>query len=146
MQLDTFFTLSQQTAQFFLSIAAGAVLGTAYDIFRALRIIFPFARKKSIVCICDIVFMIICGVTVFAFSFLFCRGQVRLFCIIGAMLGFILYLLSLGSIVTGILRVIVSAVCKLLQKVYSLIFAPAVKLIYPKKNKLFVHSYENDEK
>lgn len=145
MQLETFFSLSQQTAQFFLSIAAGALLGIAYDIFRVLRIIFPFARKKSVVCICDTVFMIICGAAVFVFSFVFCRGQVRLFCIIGAALGFILYLLSLGSIVTGIIKAIVSVVCKLLQKVYSLIFAPAVKLIYPKKIKLFVHSYENNK-
>ena len=145
MQLETFFTISQQTSQFLLSVVMGALLGTAYDLFRVLRIVFPIARKKAAVCAGDIIFMIICGTTVLTFAIMFCRGQVRFFCIVGAMLGFILYILSLGSLVTCIIKAIVSFIGKLLQKVYSLLFAPAVKLIYPKKNKLFVHSYENHE-
>ena len=135
MQLETFFTVSQQTMQFLLSIVMGAALGVVYDFFRVLRIIFPFVSKKAILCISDIIFMLICGTSVFVFDLMFCRGQLRFFCLVGASLGFILYILSLGNAVTGCLKTIVKFISKVLQKVYSDVFAPAVKLIYPKKNK-----------
>lgn len=135
LQLETFFTVSQQAMQFLLSAVMGAALGVVYDFFRVLRIVFPIASKKAILCLCDIIFMLICGTAVFVFDLMFCRGQVRFFCLLGTALGFILYLLSLGSVVTGCLKSIVKLISKVLQKVYSGVFAPAVKLIYPKKNK-----------
>lgn len=146
MQLETFFTVSQQTSQFLLSVVMGAVLGAAYDVFRAFRILFPFARKKAAVAAEDVIFMLLCGAAVFIFAVTFCRGQVRLFCILGALLGFVLYIFSVGSVVCALCRRAAAAVSELLQKVYSAVFAPAVKLIYPKKFKLFVHSYENEKK
>ncbi len=148
MQLETFFTVSQQTLQFLLSVVLGAGLGVVYDIFRVLRIVFPTARKKGAVCAADIIFMIICGIAVFLFSAMFCRGQVRFFCIFGAAPGFILYMLTIGHFVAGIFKAVASAVSKVLQKVYSAVFVPAVKFVKYfciKINKLFVHSYENAE-
>ncbi|MBQ2823184.1 MAG: spore cortex biosynthesis protein YabQ [Oscillospiraceae bacterium] len=148
MQLDTFFTVSEQLLQFLLSVVLGAGLGVVYDVFRVIRIVFPFARKKGAVCVGDIIFMVLCGFAVFLFAAMFCRGEVRFFCIFGAVPGFILYMLTLGNFVTGVFRVIVTAVVKILQKVYSLLFVPAVNFVKNfciKINKLFVHSYENAE-
>ena len=122
MNLETFFSVSEQTVQFLLSVVLGAGLGIVYDCFRVFRILFPTARKNGAVCAGDIVFMIISGAAVFLFAVMFCRSQVRLFSVIGALLGFVLYILTIGNFITGILRAIVSAVCKILQKVYSAVF------------------------
>lgn len=149
MNLETFFSVSQQTMQFLLSVVLGAGLGIVYDCFRAFRILFAPARKTGAVCAGDIAFMIISGAAVFLFAALFCRSQVRFFSIIGALLGFVLYILTIGNFITGILKGIVSAVCKILQKVYSVVFAPVVnnvKVICLKNFNRFVHSYENEEK
>lgn len=131
-----------------MSVALGAALGILYDCFRAVRIVFPFMRKSGAVLAADIVFGLCFGTALFLFGAIFCRGSVRFFCAAGTLLGFILYIVTLGSLITGILRTAVSAVYKVLHKVYSAISAPIVKLakrIYPKKFNIFVHSYENLE-
>lgn len=137
MELESFFTVSRQTAQFFMSVALGAALGILYDCFRAVRIVFPFMRKNGAVLAADIVFGLCFGTALFLFGALFCRGSVRFFCAAGTILGFILYIVTLGSLITGILRAVVSALYKILHKVYSTVSAPIVKLtkrIYPKEN------------
>lgn len=149
MELETFFSVSEQTMQFLLSVVLGAGLGVVYDCFRVFRILFPPARKNGAVCVGDAAFMIISGAAVFLFAVVFCRSQVRLFSVIGALLGFVLYILTIGNFITGILKAIVSAICKILQKVYSAVFAPVVnyvKGICLKKFNKFVHSYENQKK
>lgn len=146
MELESFFTVSRQTAQFFMSVALGAALGILYDCFRAVRIVFPFMRKNGAVLAADIVFGLCFGAALFLFGALFCRGSVRFFCAAGTLLGFILYIVTIGNFITGILRRAVLAVYKILHKVYSAVSAPIVKLIkriYPKKFNIFVHSYEN---
>lgn len=148
MELESFFTVSRQTAQFFMSVALGAALGILYDCFRAVRIVFPFMRRNGAVLAADIIFAICFGAALFLFGALFCRGSVRFFCAAGSVLGFILYIVTVGSLITGILRAVVSAVYGVLHKVYSAVSAPIVKLakrIYPKKFNIFVHSYENCE-
>ena len=146
MSLETFFTVSEQTMQFLMSCVLGVLIGILYDCFRVIRIIFPYARKTGSVCVSDIIFMLCWGAALFLFSVQFCRSSVRFYCAAGSFLGFVLYILTIGNFVTGIIRAIANAVCKALQKVYSVIFAPIVKLICPKKLNIFVHSYENKKK
>ncbi len=136
MELETFFSVSEQTAQFFLSVALGAGLGILYDVFRAVRIVFPFTKKFAAVLVGDTVFTLCAGAALFLFAVVFCRAEIRLFCIIGACLGFVLYIASLGNFIIGILRTIFSFLYTGLRKVYSLISAQFVKIakgIYPKR-------------
>lgn len=129
-------------------MALGAALGILYDGFRAVRIVFPFMRKNGAVLAADIIFAVCFGAALFLFGALFCRGSVRFFCAAGTVLGFILYIVSLGSFITGILRAVVSAVYGVLHKVYSAVSAPIVNLakrIYPKKINIFVQGHENCE-
>ncbi|MCD7730628.1 MAG: spore cortex biosynthesis protein YabQ [Oscillospiraceae bacterium] len=149
MSLETFFSVSEQTSQFLLSIVLGAGIGVFYDCFRVLRILFPPARRTAAVAAEDVVFMLASGGAIFLFAFFYCRSQVRFFCIIGSLLGFILYILTVGSVVTGIIRAIAAAVYRVLHKVYSAIFAPIVNFIKVNCQKIFnifVHSYENRKK
>ena len=126
----------------------GAALGIVYDIFRALRIIFPPAAKSGAVLVEDIIFCIICGFSVFCFSTLTARGQIRFFILLGAAVGFVLYILTIGNVIIGVLRLVFGTIYSTLRKVYSLIIEPIVNLsrnICQKGVSVFVGSNENVE-
>ncbi len=102
--IETFFTIPQQVFIFLCSVILGGALGVVYDVFRAVRIIFPFMGKKIPTAVADILYMIIFGLAVFLLSALMGRGVVRFFCIAGAGIGAVLYLTAVGNTVTGLLR------------------------------------------
>ena len=87
MDLETFFTVSEQCSLFLLSVVLGLGIGVFYDVFRTLRIVFPPAAKKNAVFVEDIIFMAASGAAIFLYSAVLCRGQVRFFCVIGTLLG-----------------------------------------------------------
>lgn len=149
MHLDTFFSISQQTALFLLSVVLGAALGVVYDCFRVFRIVFPPAAKNAAVAVEDIIFWLFYGFCVFCYSAVLARGQVRFFIVLGSLIGFVLYLVTIGNAVTGIIRRIVTAVYKVLRKVYSCTIEPLVKIlriICQKARPVFVRSHKNTEK
>lgn len=148
MHLDTFFSVSQHTAMFLLSVVLGAALGVVYDCFRALRVIFPPAAKKNAVIAEDIIFWLIYGFCIFCYAASFARGQVRSFMFFGSLIGFVLYLVTVGSIVIGIIRSIFGTFYKILHKVYSRLIEPFVKIfktICQKIVPLFVRNHKNAE-
>lgn len=102
--IETFFTVPQQVFIFLSSVILGGGLGVVFDIFRALRIIFPFLGRKLPTAAADIICMIIFGLSVFLLSAVMGRGVVRFFCVIGAAIGAVLYLATVGNTVTVILR------------------------------------------
>ncbi|MBQ8569371.1 MAG: spore cortex biosynthesis protein YabQ [Oscillospiraceae bacterium] len=104
MGLETFFTVPQQLLLFLLSVITGIGLGIVYDIFRAFRVLIPLFRKKAATAAADVLYMLIFGITVFLFSAVFGRGQVRFFYAAGAGIGALLYILTAGNVVIGILR------------------------------------------
>lgn len=116
MDLETFFTVSEQCSLFLLSVVLGLGIGVFYDVFRVLRIVFPPAAKRNAVFAEDIVFMAASGAAIFLYAAVLCRGQVRFFCVIGTFLGFLLYIATVGSLIVGILRSIASAIAKFFRK------------------------------
>lgn len=116
LDLETFFTVSEQCSLFLLSVVLGLGIGVFYDVFRVLRIVFPPAAKKNAVFAEDIVFMAASGAAIFLYAAVLCRGQVRFFCVIGTFLGFLLYIVTVGSLIVGILRSIASAIAKFFRK------------------------------
>ena len=148
MQLETFFSVSQHTSLVLMSAVLGAALGVVYDVFRAFRIIFPPAAKDAAVLVQDIIFCIICGFSVFCFSTLAARGQIRFFMFLGSAVGFLLYILTIGNFIMGMLRAVFGTIYGTLRKVYSLIIEPIVNLsrnICQKGGRVFVGSNENVE-
>ncbi|MGN1415947.1 MAG: spore cortex biosynthesis protein YabQ [Oscillospiraceae bacterium] len=113
--IETFFTVPQQVFIFLCSVILGGALGVVYDVFRAVRIIFPFLGRKIPTAAADILYMIIFGLAVFLLSALMGRGVVRFFCIAGAAIGAVLYLTAVGNTVTGLLR----RLCGGLRKAFS---------------------------
>ena len=146
MHLDTFFSVSQHTLLFLLSVVLGAALGVVYDCFRVLRIVFPPAAKRGAVIAEDIIFWIIYGFCIFCYAAAFARGQVRFFMFFGSLIGFVLYMVTIGNAVTGVIRKIFGTVYKILHKVYSLLNEPFVKIkakICQKLVPVFVRNHKN---
>ena len=149
MHLDTFFSVSEHTSLFLLSVVMGAALGVVYDCFRVVRILFPPAAGSKAAAAGDIIFWLIYGFCVFCYTAALARGQVRFFIVLGSLAGFVLYILTVGNFITGIIRRIVTAFHNLLRRVYSEIIEPLVKML---KNfcqnlfRIFVQIHKNFEK
>lgn len=146
MQLETFFSVSHHTSLFLMSVLLGAALGVVYDCFRVLRIVFPPAAKNAPVIVQDIIFWLIYGFAIFCYSTLAARGQIRFFIFFGSLIGFVLYIMTIGNFITGVLRRIFDVIYGGLRKVYSAIIEPSVKLLRKSCQKalpVFVGSNEN---
>lgn len=86
-----------QAATVFLSILLGAVICTFYDLIRATRK--AGANSFFAVFIGDIVFWLVSAVVVFLFLVATTNGEIRGYVLLFAVVGFLLYRLTIGRIV-----------------------------------------------
>lgn len=107
---EAFFTVSEETELFLLSVLLGGGLGVLYDVFRALRVVFPPLGKPAATAVCDVIFFLCSGYIIYLFSLLCARGEVRGFFWAGALLGGIIYLLTAGTVVMGIIRTVMAGI------------------------------------
>lgn len=126
---EAFFTVREQTVLFLLSVVMGAGFGVIFDVFRALRVIVPPMRAKVPTAICDVIFFLICGFFVYMFSMTFARGEIRAYYWLGALLGGIIYLLTVGTAVMTVIRFVFGGIYGALHKVYLLCKLQFVKII-----------------
>ena len=101
---ETFVPVCRQTELFLLSVLLGGGLGVLYDVFRALRAVFPVMGRAVPTAVCDVVYLVLCGIGIFLFSVIAGDGQVRGYYCLGAFLGAVLYLLTAGTVIIGIIR------------------------------------------
>lgn len=125
IDVEAFFTVNEQTELFLLSVIMGAVFGIIYDVFRTLRTAVPLLKARLPTAICDAAFMIICALGIYIFSLTFARGEIRFYYVLGAALGMIIYLMTAGTVVIGIIRTVFGAVYGLMKKILSFVFRPA---------------------
>lgn len=99
---ETFFTVAEQTELFLLSVVMGGAFGVIFDVFRALRVVFPPLRCRGATAAGDILFFGICGFAIYVFSLTFAGGEVRGYYWVGAFLGGVIYIMTVGTVVMGI--------------------------------------------
>ena len=132
---ETFFTVSEELELFLMSCVLGTAAGLFYDLFRTLRLLF---RHSALMTAVEDVFFCICwGIALTAFSSVFALGRFRGFFVLGSILGFILYIFTVGRIMTGIIRKILS-VCRNTFKFLFLPFRKCYALIRRKATVKFV--------
>ena len=125
--METFFTVTEQTRLFLWACLIGVGLGIVYDCFRVLRIVFN--HKFVAVFIEDVLFTIFYALCLFVYMTECSRGQIRFFVIIGSLLGFVAYLLTVGFVVVTIFRCAVFVIKKIFIRIYELIFMPIKKVL-----------------
>lgn len=144
---ETFFSVREQLILFGISCLCGGALGIFYDIFRAVRVIFP--HNTWLIVIEDVIFMSGCAVLLTAFTSAAARGEFRFYYIIGSAVGFILYFLTVGNaviaalkklfaLISGLLRVIIRP----LNKIYVFLRKKA-GLKFVGNSKFLVKSVKN---
>ena len=125
--METFFNISDQTWLFLWACVLGAFLGVVYDFFRVLRIVKK--HNKTAVFFEDTLYTIFFAISLFIYSTENARGQLRFFILIGALLGFLLYIFTVGLVVVKIIRTIVTAIYKVLSFFYKIITKPIKHII-----------------
>lgn len=118
----------RQTELFLLSVLLGGGLGVLWDVFRALRAIFPVMGKAVPTAVCDGLYLILCGIGIYIFSIVMGDGQVRGYYWLGAFLGAVIYILTAGTVVIGIIRWIFGTVYGLLGRIIGKASKPFVRM------------------
>ena len=139
--METFFNVSQQTRLFLLSCVMGVCLGVCFDILRAFRII--IRHHRFAVFAEDFLFTVFFMLTVFTFSTEAVRGELRFFIFTGAALAFVIYLLSVGTLVVAIVRVVVLMISGMFHVIFKVFLYPLIKFfvnIYQKMKRFFVNN------
>lgn len=117
IEIDTFFSVSEQTELFLLAVLMGCVFGLIYDVFRALRAAVPVMKREVPTAVCDVLFMLICGLGIFVFSLVFARGEIRAYYWLGAFLGAVIYIMTAGNVIIGIIRWFFGGVYRIVNKI-----------------------------
>ncbi len=133
--LESFFSVSEQLKLFLLSCLSGIPVGILFDIFRAIRVIFPHGRV--LVAIEDILFFILYSIFLMCFTVSAARSEFRFYFLIGNLIGFTLYFFTLGNASLAIIKVIVITI----KKILCFIFKPICRkfvLIFKKTRNFFV--------
>lgn len=129
MELESFFTVTQQTHLFLISCLFGIPLGIIFDIFRVIRTLLP--HNTPLVIIEDLIYMIIYALFMTAFTIVAARGEYRVFYTIGNVLGFTLYFFTVGNVILGVIRRIAGWLKSFLKLIFSP-FSFMSKKIYEK--------------
>lgn len=138
LELESFFSVSQQAQLFLISCAFGIPLGILFDIFRVIRTILP--HNTLLVAIEDILYMIIYAVFMTAFTIVCARGEYRCFYTVGNILGFAVYFFTAGNVIVGVIRKISGWV----RKFFHIILSPFEKIMH--KSKLLYSNNTNFKK
>lgn len=102
----------EQVYVFFYSIVTGAILGLLFDIFRAFR---HEAIKDIWVYIQDVIFWLITAVIIIISAFLINEGELRIYMLIGYLLGAVFYMLLFSKFILGVLKFIVTSIRKIFK-------------------------------
>lgn len=119
--------ISEQTKLFFTILILGMGIGLVYDIFRILRKLFK--HPDYLTHLEDFIYWVF--VTFMMFYFILTRnyGELRLFSIIGSVIGMVLYFLTLSIFFIEVSLVIIGIIKRILFIVFKIIYVP-LKIIY----------------
>ncbi len=108
----------------FASIALGFCIGLYYEFFRFLRIALP--HPAFLVSLEDLIFFLPLGPLIIFFHYALSDGIFRWFSLVGCLAGFLLYLGTLGRLLTFFSKTILGFVKAVLRFLFSLLLRPLV--------------------
>lgn len=88
--------LSSQTEIFLFSLGFGFLLGILYDVFRTLRLIISDSSLFTV--FADVTYFLVCTFLIFCFNLVVDSGKIRLYVLLGDLLGWMIYYFSFGEI------------------------------------------------
>lgn len=117
-------SVQEQLTVFGLSILLGCGLGVLYDVFRLLRLLVRFG--PAAIFLQDLLFWLAAALLTFFYIFAANSGQIRWFILFGALLGAVIYHLTLGEMVIRFLRAAIDLIRRVLTRFIHFVLFPFV--------------------
>ena len=111
--------VQNQTYLFLVFSLTGVIIGILFDFFRILRK--SFKTSDIITYLEDIIFWILTGFIVLYNIWYFNNGEIRLFMILGIIMGAIIYMLTLSNIIIKIFYEIINTLKKIILKLIKIL-------------------------
>jgi spore cortex biosynthesis protein YabQ len=123
---ETFFSVPEELRLFLLSCLWGLAIGASYDVFRAVRLL--FRHNAALTAAEDVLFAVLYGVFLWSFASGAARGELRVYYVIGNMIGAALYHFTVGRVtiltvrkLIGVLSGSISFILRPLRSVFVLL-------------------------
>lgn len=123
-----------QLYSFLVYLISGVIIGIFFDIFRILRK--SFHTPDIITYMEDILFWLFTGVFLLIVLFKFGNGQLRIYNIIGILIGAFIYMMSISKLFIKINVIIIAFIKNIIYKLIKIILYP-MKLILKMIRKIF---------
>lgn len=131
--------LSDQIYVFLYSVLSGALCGAGYSLLKTLRATLGFSNIITVVC--DILFMLTFTLITVIFSVGFTDGFVRMYVIIGEILGFFAFVLTLGKFINIIFKGVLLFAHNIKRRIQKF-FAVFIKKLLKARDKM-LYNIEN---
>lgn len=139
MELETFFTVSEQTRLLLCAILLGVPIGLCYDLLRTLRLLIRHGVLATVAE--DLLFLLLWGAALLCFSAMLARGEFRVYFFFGSFLGFLVYRCTLGVCIVPFLHRILAWIRRLLGWLFCPVFYGIVRICRTWQEK-FIHFAE----
>lgn len=116
-----------QNPIFLYSCVLGIILGFYYDIFKISRLVSPFTQKQLL--FCDLFFMSTSAILTFIFLLALNSGQIRMYLLVGELIGFIIYKLTLSRIIIFCAKYVIHTIKRILSFIRRKLLSPIFSLI-----------------
>lgn len=126
MELETFFTVPEQTRLLLYAVLLGVPLGMCFDVLRTLRLLLPHGKLAT--ALEDVLFLLLWSGALLCFSTALARGEFRGYYVLGSGLGFLLYFCTLGCVTVPLLRRILTGIGRLFRWLLYPVFHGVVRI------------------
>lgn len=110
-------TIAGQTTMFLYALLLGGVIGVVYDIFRVSRV--AFRLSWLLVLLQDLLFFFLSALLLWRYFLLQSSGEVRIFAVLGVLLGWVIYFFTLGRLVMGFAGIILRGIARLARAILT---------------------------
>lgn len=124
--------VENQAYLFLVFSLTGVIIGILFDFFRVLRM--TYKTSDIVTYIEDILFWILAGIIILYSIWYFNDGEIRLFMILGIIMGAIIYALTLSNIFIKINSFIMSKIKKVIEFLCNIVELPIKFIIKIAKN------------
>lgn len=122
------FDIQAQSTIFLFSLGFGFFAGTLYDFLRLFRLLFKNTTATFV--LFDLIFMILVSIGTFLFLLVETDGHVRFYILFAELLGFLIYFVTLGSVIAAFFDRIVATLKHSFSKIFEKIKQPFLKLFH----------------
>ena len=119
-------SMSNQAVVFLTTVIVGALIGFIFDLFRILRMIISHKKNAFWIQLEDLVFWVFVSGLMFFVMFNQNYGEIRVYLIIGAFLGMLIYFCSVSRLFMAASAAIIAFVKKVLRVVFRIVSAPFI--------------------